>query len=65
IRAMVEFAIEHDFQIEIDYLTTSTKMISELVKPESIEEDKIYGFCEKHDSYKVFNLKRVKKSKLI
>ena len=65
IRAMVEFAIEHDFQIEIDYLTTSTKMISELVAPESLEEDKIYGFCEKHESYKVFNLKRVKKSKLI
>lgn len=65
IRAMVEFAIEHDFQIEIDYLTTSTKMISELVAPESLEEDKIYGFCEKHESYKVFSLKRVKKSKLI
>jgi len=65
IKDMLEFAMEHDFQMEIDYLTTNTKQISEIIAPESLDNDKVYAFCEKRDSYKVFNLKRIKKATLL
>ncbi len=65
IRDMVDFAMDNDFQIEIDYLTTSNRQIKEVVSPESLDNDKLYAFCEKRDVYKIFNLKRIKKATLI
>lgn len=65
VKDMVDFAMEHDFQMEIEYVTTDRKKIKEIIAPESLERDKVYAFCEKHDSYKVFNVKRINKATLL
>jgi len=65
IRDMVDFAIDNDFQMDIEYLTTNRKKIKEVVSPESLDNDKLYAFSEKHDVYKIFSLKRFKKATLI
>jgi XPB/Ssl2-like helicase family protein len=65
IRDMVDFAMDNDFQVEIEYLTTSKNLIKEHIAPESLDNDKLYAHCERQDVYKVFNLKRVKKALLL
>ena len=65
IREMVDFAMDHDFQMEIEYLTTSKKEIKEKISPESLDNDKLYAFCEKKDVYKIFSLKRIKMATLL
>ncbi len=65
IRSMIDFAIEHEFKIEVQYLTAEKKTILEIIAPESINGEKVYAFCESKNNYGVFNLKRIGKSTLV
>jgi hypothetical protein len=65
IRNMVDFAMDHDFQMEIEYLTANRKVISEVITPESLNEDKLYAFCDQKEVYKIFSLKRIQKATLL
>jgi len=62
---MIDFAMDHDFQMKIEYLTTSDKKIKEKINPESLDHNKLYAYCEEKDVYKVFRLKRIKKAHLL
>ncbi|MBN1902470.1 helicase-associated domain-containing protein [Candidatus Sumerlaeota bacterium] len=65
IKDMIDFAIDHDFQMQIEYVTMSKKTISEDISPESLDQDKIYAYCDKKDIYKIFSVKRIQKATLL
>ncbi|HMZ52212.1 MAG TPA: hypothetical protein PK988_08090, partial [Candidatus Sumerlaeota bacterium] len=66
IERMLEFAVEHEFEVEIQYVKNNREEVSEVVAPESIERDRLLGRCRSRDnSFAAYKIDRIVKSKLI
>ncbi len=65
VRRMVEFAIENEFEIEIDYIKATRDEVTELIAPESLERDRLYAHCRTRDAYSVYRVDRIQQSKLV
>ncbi|MEO8376258.1 MAG: helicase-associated domain-containing protein [Candidatus Sumerlaeota bacterium] len=66
IERMLEFAVEHEFEVEIQYVKSNRDEVSEVVAPESIERDRLLGRCRSRDnSFAAYKIDRIVKAKLI
>jgi hypothetical protein len=65
VRSMIDFAIDNTFELEIKYLKASDEEVEEVVEPESVDNDKLYAYCEKRDSYSVYRLDRIQQTRLL
>ncbi len=65
LQAMVEFAIENEFEIEILYVKADGSEVTDVIRPESLERGKVYAFCRGRGSYAVFSLDRILSGKLV
>jgi len=57
---MVDFALDHDMELDIVYLKTNQEEVTERIEPESFNGGKLYAFNPKRDSYSVYRLNRIK-----
>jgi hypothetical protein len=65
IRRMIDFAIENEFEIEIDYVKANQDQVTEIIGPESFERDRIYAHCRSRDAYSVYRVDRIQKARLV
>ncbi len=65
IRRMFEFAVDNELRVEITYKKSPQKTVEEIIDPDSLDSNRIYGYCKNRESYCVFSLLRVKRSKLV
>ncbi len=65
VRRMIDFAIENEFEVEIDYTKANKDEVTELIAPESLERDRLYAHCRTRDAYSVYRMDRVLVSKLV
>jgi len=63
--AMIDFAIENEFEMEIEYIKANQDEVAELITPESLERDRLYAHVRSRDSYSAYRLDRIQKSKLV
>lgn len=64
ITAMVDFALDHDMELDIVYLRANQEEVQERIEPETFSGGKLYAFNPKRDSYSVYRLNRIKSCSL-
>ena len=64
IRELLEFAIDNESAVALQYLRATNEEIVETVKPESLNGDKLFAFCEQRESYRAYRLKRIRSAGL-
>ena len=62
---LVRFAIENESTVEVLYVRTTQEEITERVRPESLNGDRLFAFCEGRQSYCAYRMTRVKSARLI
>jgi hypothetical protein len=62
---MIQFGIENEFQMEIQYVRADGNEIIEIIQPESLEHEKVYAHCKTRNTYAVYRLDRVLRSRLV
>ncbi|MDK2970278.1 MAG: hypothetical protein PWP23_33 [Candidatus Sumerlaeota bacterium] len=65
VRRMIDFAIENDFEMEIDYVKANQDEVREIIGPESFERDRVYAHCRTRDAYSVYRVDRIHKARLV
>jgi hypothetical protein len=65
IHAMVDFAAENDLQVEITYLKGNKSKVVETVEPESLDGDIVYAYSEAKDTFGVYRVDRIVRSRLV
>jgi hypothetical protein len=65
IKKMLEFAIKHELQLEIKYLNRHEEEIKDVLEPESLEGNKVYGYFKYRDDYSVVRFDQVVQTKLV
>ncbi len=65
VRRMMDFAIENEFEVEIDYTKANKDEVTELIAPESLERDRLYAHCRTRDAYSVYRMDRINSCKLV
>ncbi|MCC6546622.1 helicase-associated domain-containing protein [Candidatus Sumerlaeota bacterium] len=66
IERMLEFAVEHEFEVEIQYVKSNRDEVSEIVAPENIERDRLLGRCRSRDnSFAAYKIDRIVKARLM
>lgn len=65
VRNMIDFAIENEFEMEIDYTKANRQEVTEVIAPESMERDRLYAHCRTRDAYSVYRIDRIMKSRLV
>jgi hypothetical protein len=65
VQSMLDFAIENEFEVEIDYVKADGTEVKELIQPESLEQEKVYAHCRTRDAYAVYRISRILKAKLV
>jgi len=63
--AMINFAVENEFEMEIDYVKADGSEVTELIQPESLEHEKLYAHCRSRDTYAVYRITRILKARLV
>jgi hypothetical protein len=63
--AMIKFAVENEFDMEIEYVKADGSEITEIIRPENLEHEKLYAHCRARDTYAVYRITRILKAKLI
>ena len=60
-------ALWHIFSSDLknEEIQSFSRVVEEIIEPDSIDSNRIYGYCKNRDTYCVFSLLRVKKAKLI
>jgi hypothetical protein len=65
IRTMLEWAIEHEHDVEIEYIKSNHAEVREVILPESIENDRLLARARsQNDKFSMYRLDRVMKSRL-
>jgi Helicase conserved C-terminal domain len=64
IRSLLEFAIEHDSRVVMDYTRSTGEEIVEPVQPESLNHDKLFAFNEENQSFCAYRLKRIRAARI-
>lgn len=66
IERMLEFAVENEFEVEIQYVKSNREEVREAVAPESIERDRLLGRCRSRDnSFAVYKIDRITRARLM
>lgn len=66
IERMLDFAVENEFEVEIQYVKSNREEVSEVVAPESVERDRLLGRCRSRDNaFAVYKIDRITSAKLI
>lgn len=65
VERLLDFAIENEFEVEIEYVKANQKHVVEVVAPESLERDRLYAHCRTRDAYSVYRLERIQQAKLV
>ncbi|CAN5219673.1 hypothetical protein BH09SUM1_BH09SUM1_26370 [soil metagenome] len=66
IESMLDFAVENEFEVEIQYVKSNREEVSEVVAPESVERDRLLGRCRSRDNaFAVYKIDRIMRSKLL
>ncbi len=66
IEQMLDFAVENEFEVEIEYVKNNRQQVSEIVFPEGVERDRLLGRCRSRDNaFAVYKIDRVTKAKLL
>ncbi|MBN1867685.1 helicase-associated domain-containing protein [Candidatus Sumerlaeota bacterium] len=59
IRKLIRFAIDSDATILLRYVRTTRDEIEETVRPESLNNEKVFAFCEDRQSYCAYRVSRI------
>jgi len=62
---MIEFAIDNEFEMEIEYIKANRDEVTETIAPESLERERVYAHCRTRDAYSVYRIDRIMKSSLV
>ncbi len=66
IENLLEFAVEHEFEVEILYITRTREEVSETVLPERVERDKLLARSEsKNHDLAAYKIDRIIRAKLL
>jgi hypothetical protein len=65
IRKLIRFAIDNDTTILLRYVRTTRDEVEETVRPESLNNEKAFAFCEDRQSYCAYRLSRILLARLI
>jgi Helicase conserved C-terminal domain len=66
IERMLEFAVEHEFEVKIQYVKNNRAEVEEVVAPESIERGRLLGRCKSRDNaFAVYRIERIMEARLI
>ncbi len=66
IENMLEFAVEHEFEVEILYVNRKRDEVSEIVSPEKVERERLLGRCKsRNNDLAVYKIDRILSSKLL
>lgn len=65
VHRMMDFAIEHEFEVEIDYTKANKDQVTETIAPESLERDRLYAHCRTRDAYSVYRMDRILACRLV
>lgn len=66
IKAMLEFALEHEHEVEIEYVKSNQTEVRERVAPESLEGGKLLARCRtRSDAFSVYKLDRIVRARLV
>jgi hypothetical protein len=66
IRALVDFALEHEYEVEIEYVKSNQSEVRERVAPESIEGEKLLARCRnRNDAFSVYKFQRIVRARLV
>lgn len=61
---MVEFAIDKEFDLEIEYVKANGSEVQEIIRPESLESDRLFAFCSSRKVHCAYRLERILSIKL-
>ncbi|GAB4324219.1 MAG: hypothetical protein Kow0059_19760 [Candidatus Sumerlaeia bacterium] len=65
IRKMLDFAVKHELPIEIRYLNRHEEEIRDVLEPESVDGNKIYGYFKQRDDYSVVRFDQIVQTRLV
>lgn len=66
IERLLDFAVENEFEVEIQYVKSNRDEVSEVVAPESVERDRLLGRCRSRDNaFAVYKIDRIMRAKLL
>lgn len=65
VRAMLEFAMEHDMDVEIQYVKQNDQETRLVISPKSFEGERLYAHCPATDSDGIYSLKRILRARLL
>jgi len=66
IERMLDFAVENEFDIEIQYVKNNRDEVKEIVSPESVERDRLLGRCRSRgNAFAVYRIERIQEARLI
>jgi len=65
VAALLRFAIENESNVDMHYLRATQKETVERVRPESLNNDKLFAFSESRQSYCAYRLARVRSARLL
>lgn len=65
VRALLEFALDHELEVELDYVKTNQEEVHELVAIESLERDRLLARSKsRQDAFSVFKVDRIIRARL-
>ncbi len=66
IERMLDFAVENEFEVEIEYIKSNREQVKEVVAPESVERDRLLGRCRSRDNaFAVYKIERITQARLL
>ncbi len=66
IERLLKFAIENEFDVEIEYVKSNREEVREVVTPESVERLRLLGRCRSRDNaFAVYKIDRINSAKLL
>ncbi len=61
---MIEFAIDKEFDLEIEYVKANGSEVEEVIRPESLESDRLFAFCSSRKVHCAYRIERIISIKL-
>ncbi|MCX7048762.1 MAG: hypothetical protein NTX50_25155, partial [Candidatus Sumerlaeota bacterium] len=65
IKTMLDFALDRDLTVEIEFRKPNKTQTREEIVPEKIEGDKLTAYCETRDTYAVYQMSRIVRARLM
>jgi hypothetical protein len=65
IKKMLDFASKHELPLEVRFLNRHEEENKDILEPESVDGNKVYGFFKYKDDYSVVRIDRIVKLKLM